>query len=103
MSYAFSGELQRLVETELARGIYANEDELLLVALKSLRDREEEFGQFRAEIQGRIDSLDRGEGIELDDEQALRHFASEIKAEGRRYLEVSREEVMVSGTDVFGL
>ena len=72
MSYAFSGELQQLVQSELAKGVYASEDELLLVALKVLREQEHAFQQFRAEVQGRIESLERGEGIELADEQALR-------------------------------
>ena len=43
MSYAFPGELQHLVQSELAKGVYANEDELLLVALKALSEREEVF------------------------------------------------------------
>ena len=38
----------------------------------------------------RIDSLDRGEGIELEDEQALRAFAEEIKVESRRDFEANR-------------
>ncbi len=83
MSYAFPGELQQLIQSELAKGVYASEDELLLVALKALREHEQVFQQFRAEVQNRIESLDRGEGIELEDEQALRGFAGEIKAEGR--------------------
>ena len=91
MSYAFSGELQQLVQAELAKGVYANEDELLLFALKALREREEDFRRLRAEVQSRIDSLDRGEGIELEDEQALRGFADEIKAEGRRSWEASQK------------
>ena len=43
MSYAFPGELQQLVQSELAKGVYASEDELLLVALKALREREQVF------------------------------------------------------------
>lgn len=31
-----------------------------------------------------MESLDRGEGIELEDERALREFGEQIKAEGRR-------------------
>ncbi len=83
MSYAFPAELQELVQNELAKGNYANEDEVLLQAMRALREREEALQQWRAEIRGRIESFDRGEGIELDDEQALRGFADEIKAEGR--------------------
>jgi Arc/MetJ-type ribon-helix-helix transcriptional regulator len=91
MSYAFPGELQQLVQSELAKGVYASEDELLTVAMKALSEREQVFQQFRAEVQSRIESLDRGEGIELEDEQALRDFADEIKAEGRRSWEADQK------------
>jgi Arc/MetJ-type ribon-helix-helix transcriptional regulator len=89
MSYAFPTELQQLVENELLTGNYASEDEVLLDALTALRQREESHGRWKAEIQSRIASLDRGEGIELADEQALRAFAEEVKAEGRRALQAS--------------
>jgi len=91
MSYAFPGELQQIVQSELAKGVYASEDELLLVALKALREHEQVFQQFRAEVQSRIESLERGEGIELEDEQSLREFADEIKAEGRRSWEANQK------------
>jgi putative addiction module CopG family antidote len=90
MSYAFPAELQQLVQNELASGNYASEDEVLLQAMRALREREAEIQRWRAEIQGRIDSLERGEGIELEDQQALRAFAEEVKAEGRRAYEADR-------------
>lgn len=90
MSYAFPPELQQLIQNELATGSYANEDEVLLEAMRALREREEHFRQWRAEIRSRIDSLDRGEGIELEDEQTLRTFVEEIKAEGRHAYEANR-------------
>ena len=83
MLYAFPSELQQLVQQELATGNYASEDEVLLNAMQALRDRQEGLRQWRAEIQARIDSLDRGQGIEFDDEQALRAFAEQLKAESR--------------------
>ena len=89
MSYPFPAELQQLVQHELATGNYTSEDEVLLNAMRALRERQEALRQWKAEIQSRIDSLDRGEGIELEDEQALRAFAEEIKAESRRAYEAS--------------
>jgi Arc/MetJ-type ribon-helix-helix transcriptional regulator len=89
MSYIFPTELQQLVQNELATGNYADEDEVLLQAMRALREREAAREQWCAEIQSRIDSLDRGEGIELADEQSLRALAEEIKAEGRRAYEAS--------------
>jgi Arc/MetJ-type ribon-helix-helix transcriptional regulator len=91
MSYAFPGELQQLVQSELAKGVYASEDELLLVALTAFREREQVLQQFRAEVQSRIESLDRGEGIELEDEEALRKFADEVKLEGRQSWAASQD------------
>jgi Arc/MetJ-type ribon-helix-helix transcriptional regulator len=41
VSYSFPSELDRLVREELATGIYASEDELLLEAVCALRDRDE--------------------------------------------------------------
>jgi len=41
MSYAFPPELDRLVQKELATGVYASEDEVLLEAVRALRDRDE--------------------------------------------------------------
>jgi antitoxin ParD1/3/4 len=87
MSYAFPAELQRLVEDELATGSYADEDEVLLHAMRALQERKEGLRQWKAEIQRRLDSLDRGEGIELEDEKALRALAEGIKADGRRAYE----------------
>lgn len=87
MSYAFPTELQQLIHDELATGSYADEDEVLMHAMRALQEREEAIRQWKAEIQDRLDSFERGEGIELEDEQALRAFAAEIKAEGRRAYE----------------
>ena len=87
MSYSFPAELQRLIQVELATGNYVDEDELLLYAMQALQERKEEIQQWKAEVHGRIEALNRGEGIELEDERALRAFADDIKSEGRRAYE----------------
>lgn len=79
MSYAFPPELHGLVQTELASGRYKDEDELLLEAVRSLRERESHAEQFRQDLQARIERVDRGEGIELEDEQALHEFFEDVK------------------------
>ncbi|NLS92068.1 MAG: type II toxin-antitoxin system ParD family antitoxin [Planctomycetaceae bacterium] len=90
MPYSFPTELQQLVQRQLATGNYANEDEVLLDAMIALNEREELLQQWKAEIRSRIDSLDRGEGIELQGDDALQAFADEIKSEGRRAYEANR-------------
>ena len=47
MSYSFPPELDRLVREGLATGEYASEDDLLLEALRALRDRSEAIAGIR--------------------------------------------------------
>ena len=83
MSYAFPPELQQMVRQELTAGNYSSEDELLLEAVRLLRQRDEDLRQFKAQLHDRLDRLERGVGIELEDEQALRAFFDEIQARGQ--------------------
>lgn len=89
MPYPFPAELQHLIQRQLATGNYASEDEVLLDAMSALGERESRFQQWRREIQNRIESLERDNGIELEDEASLRAFAEEIKVEARRTSDVN--------------
>ena len=80
MAHVFPPHLQRLVQQELATGKYKSEDEVLLEAMKLLRERESYFKQFRKNLLARVDRLDKGEGRELDDE-SLATFLDEIQTE----------------------
>ena len=90
MSYCFPPELQQIVSQELATGNYASEDELLLEAVRLLRQREQDLRTFKANLEGRLHQLDQGEVIELEDEAALREFFDDIQARGRQRYEASR-------------
>jgi len=41
MSYVFPPEIERLVREELATGVYASEDEVLLEAMRALHEQDE--------------------------------------------------------------
>ena len=90
MAYCFPAELQQLVCQELASGSYSSEDELLLAAVRLLHQREEDLRNFKAQLQGRLDRLDRGEGIALEDDAALRGFFDDIQDRGQQRYEASR-------------
>jgi len=79
---SFPPDLAQFVQQELASGRYKSEQELVQVAVRALRDQESNLQRFRAELQKRLDGLDRGEGIELDGDDALRDFLTEIETEG---------------------
>ena len=83
MSYPFPPELQQLVQDGLATGNYQSEDEMLLEAVQMLRRRDADLQRFKQNLKTRLDGLDRGEGIELQDDEALAEFLEDIEAEAR--------------------
>ena len=90
MSYGFPTELQQLVREELATGVYSSEDELLIEAVRLLHQRETDLRNFKSQLQNRLDRLDRGEGIELENEAALRAFFDDVQAQGQQRYQASR-------------
>lgn len=91
MSYCFPPELQQIVQEELACGHYSSEDALLLDAVRLLRQREDDLREFKSQFHCRLDRLDRGEGIELEDEAALRVFFDDVQSRGQQRYETSRK------------
>jgi len=74
METTTSDELEALVQSELAAGGYANRDALLIAALRALREEREHLREFREQLEKRIEEADRGEGIVLEDEAAMRSY-----------------------------
>src|SRR4029453_15919034 len=66
MTPPLSGELHSLVQQELATGHYSSADEVLLTAVRLLRERNGKLESLRREIEPALARLDRGEGIPLD-------------------------------------
>ena len=85
MSGPLPPELQHFVERELASGRYRSPDEVICEGLRLLRERRRY--ELRREIDAGLQQLERGEGIELEDEQALAAFFEDIKQRGRQRLE----------------
>lgn len=79
-------ELDEFVSHEVQSGKYRSRDEVIAAGLRLLLDRERKLEWLRSEIQIGIDELDRGEGIELKDDAALRAYFDDIKARGRERL-----------------
>ena len=61
MSYPFPPVLDRLIREELATGVYHSEDEVLVEAMRALRDRDEAVAGIREGLSdleaGRVRSL----------------------------------------------
>jgi Arc/MetJ-type ribon-helix-helix transcriptional regulator len=90
MAYGFPPELQQLVHQELASGSYSSEDDLLLDAVRLLHQRQEALRDFKVRLQQRLDRIDHGQGIELEDESALQTFFDDIQTRGRQRCEAGR-------------
>ncbi len=86
MSEILPAELQQFVQEELASGHYPSERELVVDAVRTLREARVREDRLRAEIQARLATLDSGKAIPLADDDALKQFLDEIEQE------VDREE-----------
>ncbi len=90
-SDSFSPELRQLVQEQFASGEYSSKEELLLEAVRLLADRNRGRQALRRDLQVGRQQLDRGEGIELDGDEALEAFLCGIAAEATAELASKRE------------
>lgn len=81
MATVIPADLEQFVQDAVASGRYQSPEEVIADGLRLLRDRNLEWQRLRAEVQERIASLERGEGIVVEGEDGLRAFFDEIEAE----------------------
>ena len=74
MSVDIPAEFQQFVQSVVQSGSFHSEAEVVGEALRLLQKRQTRLEELKAEIASAIDQLDRGEGIELDDESLDRFF-----------------------------
>lgn len=80
MSIGLPSDLEQFVRQELASGRYASPEEVISEGLRRMRDAQQEYEQWRVEIAERVESLERGEGIRLNDD-SLKAFLDDIACE----------------------
>ena len=83
-------ELGQFVEQQLALGRYRSEDELVVDAVRVLRDIEAQQRQFHSDIERGFDQLDRGEANQYSLEQ-LRERFDHLKDRVRDRVELTRK------------
>jgi len=88
MTVEIPPELEQFVQKEINSGNFTSEAELIGEALRLLRQRK--LHELRKDIDAAVEQLDRGEGIEVQDEQSLREFFDDIKDRGRKRLEAKQ-------------
>ena len=90
MTVEIPADLQQFVHQVIDAGGYKSEAEVVGQALRLLQERQRRIEELRREVQPALDRLDRGEGIELD-EDGLDAFFEDIKARSLAELAAERE------------
>jgi len=81
ISVSLPADIEQFVHQAVSEGNYPNEQELVADAVRLLRDSKARHHRLRAEIDEALASVDRGEGIEIDSDEALAAFFDELEAE----------------------
>ena len=84
MSNPLSPDLESFVQHEVAAGNYPSAEDVISDGLRLLRERK--LYELRRDIEAGRAQLERGEGIELKDDDALRVFFEDIKRRGMERL-----------------
>ena len=81
MTFDLPPDVQQFLDAEVAGGTYRSREDVVTEAVRMLRDSNRRFQEFREEIRARVARLRRGEGIEIEDDEALERFFDEVEAE----------------------
>jgi putative addiction module CopG family antidote len=74
-------EIELFVHQAVAEGRYPSEQALLTDAIRFLRDSKIPHERLRGKIDAALAEVDRGLGIEIDDDDSLTTFFDELEAE----------------------
>jgi len=92
MAETFPHEIQQFVRQELASGHYQSEEELVVEAVRLLRDSNLRLQELREGLKTRLHDLDGGNAIELEGDEALGSFLDEIENEVKAEIAADRNE-----------
>ncbi|MCC7423603.1 MAG: type II toxin-antitoxin system ParD family antitoxin [Planctomycetaceae bacterium] len=84
MQVVLSEDLERYVESEIAKGKFQSPEDVVSHALNRLKDEDQAYLDLKSEVQRRIALAEAGEVIEFDDEslqQMLDDIGAEVDAE----------------------
>lgn len=87
MSELLPPELESFVGRAVNSGKYRTRDEVIQAALRLLEERERHRDALVADLRVGLDELDRGEGIDLNEQENVKGFFDGIKSRGRERLQ----------------
>ncbi len=83
MSVDIPPELEQFVRHAIDEGAFESEAEMVGEALRLLQRRQRHLDELRQEVEPSLEQLDRGEGIQLD-EESVGEFFDDVKERGRK-------------------
>ena len=91
MPETLSPEVEKLVQQHVDGRRFTSANDVIMVAMRLFNEFQSRYqDELSAAIQRGFDQIDRGEGIELQDEAALNAFFDDIKRRGRERHEARR-------------
>jgi putative addiction module CopG family antidote len=84
MSVFIPPEFSQLIQNEIALGHFQSEEEAVGEGLRLLQRRQESLAEIRMDLQQQVESLERGEGILIEGDEALVTFFDSIENEIHR-------------------
>ena len=81
LNISFPPDIEEYIHQAVASGRYRDEQDVVLDALRFLRDSSSRYRQLRAQVKEALDSLDRGEGTEIENDEALAALFNALETE----------------------
>jgi antitoxin ParD1/3/4 len=88
--FGLPSDLAQFVQQQVATGRYQSEADVVTHGVRLLQEREKKLEELRREVLPAFEGLDRGEGIVLKDNEALRDFMDDVKKRGKERLAAKR-------------
>lgn len=98
MNVSLTPELEAMIQEKVATGRYGSASEVVREALRLMEKHEQRqqdrLEELRREIQKGVDQIERGE-YHTYDEEGLKQLVEDIKARGRKWMEIRNQSPQV--------
>jgi putative addiction module CopG family antidote len=81
MKHAYPPDILQFVQQSLAAGEYASEDDVVIAAMRALRDVRQRHQTLRDDVQAAIAELDQGQAAPWDIEEMKAELSGQLDAE----------------------
>jgi putative addiction module CopG family antidote len=92
VTVSLPSDIESYLGEMVAGGKYGSQEEAIVGALRRLRQNDLLYQQLRREVKDALDSVDRGEGIELNGDEELAGFFDDLEAEVQAELAAEKKE-----------